>query len=65
MCVCVWAGSGPTLGQNWPHGGERKNEEKAVENQKTRGHDFFMNLDPIFFMIRPWNPPIFIGSGRG
>jgi hypothetical protein len=53
------------LGQNWPHGGERKNEEKVVENQKTRGHDFFMNLDPIFFMIRPWNPPIFIGSGRG
>jgi len=61
----VLGGFGPTLGQNWPYGGERKNEEKAAENQKTGGHDFFMNLDPIFFMIRPWNPSIFIGSERG
>jgi hypothetical protein len=46
------------------HSGERKKREDCAE--KNRGRDwFFLFLDPNFPSLRPSNPPIFIGSGRG
>ena len=38
---------------------ERRNVQKPEEKLV-----FWLTLDPIFF-FRPWNPPLFIGGGRG
>jgi hypothetical protein len=47
------------------HSGERKKREDCAEKNRGRDWFFFLFLDPNFPSLRPSNPPIFIGSGRG
>jgi len=46
--------------------GEREREERTLAGRKT-GEKlvFWLILDPIFSSLRPSNPPLFIGGGRG
>jgi hypothetical protein len=43
----------------WWDGGERE----VAETRKRLV--FWPNFDPTFFMLRPWNPHLFIGGGIG
>jgi hypothetical protein len=45
---------------------EREREERTLAGRKT-GEKlvFWLILDPIFSSLRPSNPPLFIGGGRG
>jgi hypothetical protein len=47
------------------HGGERKKKEDCAEKKTGDEAGFFFILDPNFSSLRPSNPPLFIGSGRG
>jgi len=42
------------------HGGERKRIVSAGNQGEA---DFWLTLESIFLMLRPWNPPQFIGEG--
>jgi hypothetical protein len=42
---------------------EREKEKKCAETGKKLV--FWLTLDPIFSSLRPSNPPLFIGGGRG
>jgi len=49
--------------RGWRHGGERR---KGGKNwlRTEEWLVFLQILDPIFFMLEPWNPHLFIGGGR-
>jgi len=45
--------------------GERE-EREPLDGRKTgEGADFLRCLDPNFSSLKPWNPPLFIGGGKG
>jgi len=46
---------------------EREREERTLAGRKKTGEKllFWLILDPIFSSLRPSNPPLFIGGGRG
>jgi len=60
LATCNEAGSdvGRRLG--------RQKESGTEKMAETGGWGLFFSIfAPIFFMLRPWNPILFIGDGRG
>jgi len=45
--------------------GEREKRERWLEEKTREKLIFWLILDPIFSSLRPSNPPLFIGGGRG
>jgi hypothetical protein len=43
---------------------ERERETKREGGRNREEADFLLTLDPIFVLLRPWNPPLFIGGRR-
>jgi len=44
---------------------ERRRERERKMVGKLGGKLIFLFLHPIFFLLSPCNPPLFIGGGRG
>jgi len=49
----------------WEHDRERRGETIMAKKTWGKGCFFFLFFLPIFFLIRPWNPLVFIEGGKG
>jgi len=67
--LATCGGAGGSSGWRLERQGERGKRENSLQKrkrEKQRGvAGFLSNLDPILSSLRPSNPPLFIGGGRG
>jgi len=57
--------NGDGAGFLWRRKKEEETEEENLQREEGGRLVFWLTLDPIFSSLRPSNPPLFIGGGRG
>jgi hypothetical protein len=64
VVLAIYGGAGGGYGRQLGLGG-REREREMTKLGERRLHLFFSLFALEFFMLRPWNPSIFIEGGRG